>query len=114
SGLAGVGQSRHERSPVGVAMHIREQLREGLRRDEVARREPRAVFERERGRVDLHGVGQEPALDVEPRLPRAFPLQLPAEDLEQHLREPVLTRVENRNWFAEMLLKIRSEEHTSE
>ena len=77
-------------------MHVCEQLREGLRRDEVARREPRAVLERERGRVDLHGVGQEPALDAQPRRPRAFTLQLPAQNLEQHLGEPVLARVENR------------------
>src|SRR5213079_2448679 len=42
------------------------------------------------------GVEREPTLDAQPRRPRAFALQLPAQDLEQHLGEPVLARVENR------------------
>jgi len=69
-----MGQARHERPAFWVAMHIREQLRERLRRDQIARRETRAVLERERGGVDLHGVGQEAALDAQPRGPRALTL----------------------------------------
>src|SRR5207249_4268347 len=49
-----------------------------------------------RGRVDAYRVDQEPPLDLEPRLPRSLALDLAAEDLEQHLGEPVLARVENR------------------
>src|SRR3989442_15634619 len=86
-----MGQARHERPAFWVAMHIREQLRERLRCDQIASRETRAVLEREGGGVDLHGVGQEAALDAQPRGPRALTLQLPPQDLEQHLGQPAPT-----------------------
>src|SRR5439155_26601092 len=87
--------SGDERSALRMAVHVREQLGECLRRDEVARRETGAVLERERRRVDVHRVDQEAALDVESRFPRAFTLELAAQQLEQHLREPIMARVED-------------------
>src|SRR2546426_8206587 len=56
---------------------------------------PRAALERERRGVELHRIDEEPPLDVEPRLPRPLALELPAQNLEQHLGEPVLARVED-------------------
>src|SRR5438034_6244218 len=78
-----------------MAVHVGEELREGVRRHQVPRGEPRAVLERERRGVELHRIDEEPPLDVEPRLPRALALELPAQNLEQHLGEPVLARVED-------------------
>src|SRR5256886_17444505 len=57
--LSRVRQRGHERRSLGVAMHVRQQLRERVWGDQVAGREPRPVLEREGGRGDLHRIGQE-------------------------------------------------------
>src|SRR5690349_8389282 len=46
--LSRVGQRGYERRSLGMAMHVRQELRERVRGDEVAGGEPRPVLERER------------------------------------------------------------------
>src|SRR5438128_9601664 len=78
-----------------MPVHVVEELCECVGRHEVARSEARAVLERERGRIDLHGVDEKTPLDVEAGSPGPLAAELPSQDLEQHLGEPVLAGVEN-------------------
>ena len=94
--LLGLREPRREGGRARVLGDEADHLREGERADEVVRREAGAVGHRDLGRVDVDGVDQEAAFDLDPLVPAPLPPEHPAELLQQHLGVPVLAGVEDR------------------
>src|SRR5439155_20780883 len=63
-----------------------------------ARGQAGAIFHGEWGRIDLPRIHQKLLLDVEAFSPASGIADFPAENLEQHFREPILARVQDREY----------------